>query len=528
MQVCIRIWEIIFCITSKHMTKKRPISEAFVDEHDDYSSDFEDEEEIRHLEQQEHTLQEDNVTRKHQHDHEYTKNKEEEGQCREGLHDEGKHDGKPSDDDDLSDEEQVQNGQHTSNGEFEQDPITGLPITRTQKELDKALNQKIEFIHMPKQRKPRLSFSDTEHQSYLRGHQKLESETRKKYFASERYRPLANPEMFTGNRNYYLFYEKEEREFMKLETRNMYPLLMGSHLVDKRDRYREKHDFTTEDDKIPSESSTFWSVSEKNLFFESLARFSIHRVDLIKEQLKDKSVSEIMAYYNLLKMETTRYKSNPKKRQKLVSMSQIPISYEMSEEFVQFEESQAMLMQRCDTHFYNRRGRSERKLNFDNEELIDFEKLSDMLKISNMMLPGKLDYGENINEDNIEFSEQSKVNALQFPLETKIILTNLAVNFTKRLILNSVLKSVSEKGLKRSDSKSNNFYQTTISAQHIGSAIQQLDEQNFHTKPIWCRISDQLIKSKTQVIDEDGSEVKVSKLTVKLKTPLFQAWSKAL
>ncbi|GME73746.1 unnamed protein product [Ambrosiozyma monospora] len=313
---------------------------------------------------------------------------------------------------------------------------------------------------------------------------------------------------------------------MKLETRNMYPLLMGSHLIDPRDRYREKHDSLAEDYKVPSESSTFWTVSEKNLFFESLARFSIHRVDLIKEQLKDKSVIEIMAYYNLLKQETVRYKSNPRKRQKLLSMGQIPISYEMSEEFIQFEESQARLMQRCDTHFYNRRGRSERKLNFDNENLIDFDKLMDMLKISNMS-QGKLCDEENFNDDDIEPSKQGKANALRFPLETRIILTNLAVNFTKRLILNSVLKSVSEKGLKRSDPKSNRSYQATISAQHIGSAVLQLDEQKFYTKPIWCRISDQLIKSEKQVIDEDGSEIKVSKLTAKMKTPLFQAWSKA-
>lgn len=117
---------------------------------------------------------------------------------------------------------------------------------------------------------------------------------------------------------------------------------------------------------------TLWSAHEKEVFFSLLARYSIHQLDLIVDQLPSKSTIEVLNYYYLLKNELkvlkNKFRGSPshvhkckvimnhnqqpilhdykikKSYNSLCSMKHIPIAYEMSERFIDMEEIQAKLL----------------------------------------------------------------------------------------------------------------------------------------------------------------------------------------
>lgn len=93
---------------------------------------------------------------------------------------------------------------------------------------------------------------------------------------------------------------------------------------------------------------TVWTPGEKNAFFGALARYLIHRPELIHAHVPTKLEMEIINYYRILKADAARMKASSKTFHKLISMPEVPIAYEMSEEFVALEEAQARFMQRRD------------------------------------------------------------------------------------------------------------------------------------------------------------------------------------
>lgn len=117
---------------------------------------------------------------------------------------------------------------------------------------------------------------------------------------------------------------------------------------------------------------TFWNAQEKEVFFTWLARVSIHRAELIVEQLPNKSLVEVLNYYHVLRRDLLRLKRKVgpartqhhkvtirmnshqqpfihtytvlKTHDQLVSMKDLPIAYEMSPRFIAMEEVQAALL----------------------------------------------------------------------------------------------------------------------------------------------------------------------------------------
>lgn len=106
-----------------------------------------------------------------------------------------------------------------------------------------------------------------------------------------------------------------------------------------------------------------WTSREKNAFFNSLSRHSIHQVDNIQEEVETKTVLEIYNYYEVLKSQLKAYKLRRKIKNKdmklhglrhkyyyrephlkLLSYQQMPFAYEMSPKFVHMEEIQARLI----------------------------------------------------------------------------------------------------------------------------------------------------------------------------------------
>lgn len=117
---------------------------------------------------------------------------------------------------------------------------------------------------------------------------------------------------------------------------------------------------------------SWWSADEKETFFRCLARYSIHRVSEWCHELFNKSETEILMYYNLLQKELSRVKRKnhfkvsfedylPNETAELIlvphiyetdyyfkgsSYASLPIAYELTEEWIKYEEEQASLLAR--------------------------------------------------------------------------------------------------------------------------------------------------------------------------------------
>ncbi|CAN3371904.1 hypothetical protein DIURU_004617 [Diutina rugosa] len=109
---------------------------------------------------------------------------------------------------------------------------------------------------------------------------------------------------------------------------------------------------------------SLWSPQEKDKFYRLLERYSIHRIDMIAEQLPSKSAEEIMVYYNVLRKSLQRAKRKGRRQEypytvtkrrktkhlkgysasELVTYDEMPIAYEMSEGYLIFEDIQSKRM----------------------------------------------------------------------------------------------------------------------------------------------------------------------------------------
>lgn len=120
-------------------------------------------------------------------------------------------------------------------------------------------------------------------------------------------------------------------------------------------------------------SGTYWTADEKEIFFSCLARFTIHRIEDFLDHLPSKSTGEILAYYELLKRELRDQQICETHSVHIIEDQQdptrllrheydivtipggidqrnIPIAYEMSDEWVEYEEEQSI-------HIADRQGR---------------------------------------------------------------------------------------------------------------------------------------------------------------------------
>ncbi|ODQ80205.1 hypothetical protein BABINDRAFT_7675 [Babjeviella inositovora NRRL Y-12698] len=168
---------------------------------------------------------------------------------------------------------------------------------------------------------------------------------------------------FKGNTNYVQLYNKAVKEFFDYSSPsflfdgNAKPLARSRISVAgdldymellKRDRMSPEEGSEDEDEEGDSDgggaAGTVWTGSEKETFFNCLGKYSIHRLDQIKLQLPKKTDLEILNYYYLLKNEMNSLKHRSKTFRKLVKIDEMPIAYEMSNHFIDMEESQAYLM----------------------------------------------------------------------------------------------------------------------------------------------------------------------------------------
>lgn len=169
--------------------------------------------------------------------------------------------------------------------------------------------------------------------------------------------PLNSNRIFKGNQNYLDFYNREVKRFFSRDINENSKLSTSKINASGKVIYKA-------DENYEENYGTIWSGVEKEIFFQCLTRNSINRIDLIKDRLPDKSEVEILNYYNILKKELKRQKLREGKRKKfklrygekdviqsyvkhskkLVSYSKLPIAFEISPYFIQFEEVQSSLI----------------------------------------------------------------------------------------------------------------------------------------------------------------------------------------
>lgn len=216
-----------------------------------------------------------------------------------------------------------------------------------------------------------------------------------------------------------------------------------------------------------------WTPKEKHFFFVSLAKYSIHQISIIKSFLPKKSTIEIMNYYNLLKKELIRYKSKKKLKnytynlnnkiiktkffnfyRKLLKYDDMPIAYEMSENFIKYEEIQSDLI------FLKERTRindENRHFNIQFKEYINISdsneqknevssNLSDPLQndlktifnLNNFYELSKnyLDYDESCVKKNLKLKIPS------FHLKSLVFFEELTILFVKKLVYALIKKKL--------------------------------------------------------------------------------------
>lgn len=155
---------------------------------------------------------------------------------------------------------------------------------------------------------------------------------------------------------------------------------------------------------------SYWTAEEKEIFFNCLARYTIHKADEFEPYLPNKSPAEIYAYYTLLRKELKALKQNEFINDNSIEShvavevtyigvrySDLPIAYEIDEDTLEYEEDQSVELGNTEQVLFSKRA-SKRATIFneytmpkDSEDssLLENEALQDLAKIyrGNQLFP---------------------------------------------------------------------------------------------------------------------------------------------
>lgn len=194
-----------------------------------------------------------------------------------------------------------------------------------------------------------------------------------------------------------------------------------------------------------TKNSLKWTAEEKDVFYEALARYSINRVDEISVLLPNKSTADVMNLYDALRKELKRYKSDNSLKRKLIPYDDLPISYEMSEEYIEIEEKFANSIEQLDEEKSNTLPAEYNDVYYDAmesrcNELFDFTHLKKISKILNDLENVKREeFHANDNDPpNDEIQSNYIVDNAMFDLY------NIVKDFTFELIQRLLIKKVNK------------------------------------------------------------------------------------
>ncbi|CAK9442241.1 uncharacterized protein LODBEIA_P59840 [Lodderomyces beijingensis] len=214
--------------------------------------------------------------------------------------------------------------------------------------------------------------------------------------------------------------------------------------------------YSIDDDSRPGQ---VWTVWDKEMFFNLLARYSIHQVDLIASQMA-KNELEVLTYYNLLKSQLKKLKngewkqhaegSKPslkKRRRGLVKYEDMPIAYEMSPFFVKYEDEQSEAV--------------EKRLDEDRMEKL--EEMGEEEYIRQLTRTGMDEASAVIDRTDLDVDDQSFA-----------MLENLVRDVTRRILLDVIVTDLKQEVGFGADGKSLKAHNAITVAQ-IRASYQRLE-----------------------------------------------------
>lgn len=285
---------------------------------------------------------------------------------------------------------------------------------------------------------------------------------------------------FKGDWNFVELYNEHVEDFFSMKyaeipKRRCKRSLQDSKITTERAYYRPQKILRVEEedpdylDQVKREEAEFhelsvgtlWTGEEKEVFFKCLARFTIHRVDEFLQYLPHKSIGEIIAYYELLERELRSYRSQQSHTVQIkdkslhdskvlrhkydivtvpggISHTDLPIAYEMSEEWIDFEEDQSILIADRERRLDIDRGKQETKLMKEyvgkkrGEETPNEDSSTPLIDVNNAFKVGKIYRGNQIT------MIQDRKQAPRLLFQSLVYLEEITYLVTKRIIASLV------------------------------------------------------------------------------------------
>ncbi|QLG70893.1 hypothetical protein HG535_0A08390 [Zygotorulaspora mrakii] len=300
-------------------------------------------------------------------------------------------------------------------------------------------------------------------------------------------------------------YEDEQEDQHEYEHETSYS--------DERDMKREIQSF-----------GSFWTASEKAVFFHFLARYSIHKLDEWRGKLPYKSKFEILTYFEVLKNNLAELKrSRMKTFGGILSRMDLPIAYEVDECFLSFDENMShTIRSELEPH-----AASTEQDNEDDEQMISFQNwnkrwkslyskanVEEILPMSNNPLP--------LSEKAMAFLVECCKNYAR-----KLVWATILIDFEKKSIFKDAIFGAHPSTISDDDDLVVSHSQKTkisphiVTEDHVSKAISYMKMDGKYAPTLADTVLQTLDKFELKY-DNEGKLFKNNKVTMSLLPSLLQ------
>lgn len=276
-----------------------------------------------------------------------------------------------------------------------------------------------------------------------------------------------------NKKHYRAFFNNELKLFLEYKIQSKESLLRTTFISPEGSIFG--------DSKKASFVGTKWTVLEKEVFFEFLARYGIGQIELIQEKIGTKSILEIWKYYELLKTTTEKYKRRKSKFLQLVRYDEIPQAIEMDEPWIRIEEDLAA------SFMGNEHDDDVENPVDDEDELINGEALATICDFFQM---------DHLTSQPVKFSNSDYVN---FKELAKDVIKSIIMTIIKNKVFNS------DRNLKKIESFQDKLVIESIQENEVLEAFRQILPNRSSTmynylRKIHDRLDFKISNEKNQIV----------------------------
>ncbi|QLQ82350.1 hypothetical protein HG537_0H01110 [Torulaspora globosa] len=266
---------------------------------------------------------------------------------------------------------------------------------------------------------------------------------------------------------------------------------------------------------------SFWSVSEKIMFFHCLSRYSIHGLDEWRDRIPTKSKFEILVYYKVLRENLNRLKKIGGNFRRILSRAELPIAYEMDEFYISLEERMsARVRLETDTPATDPDDGGNGLISFENwnkrwRPIYSKTRIEELTPACYLPLPFSQDAIDFLTKRCIEYTRRVLTTAILTDMEKVSIPTALfrgqqeEANTDDRTIVFSNPKK---------------YFPHVVTKESILNAVYLLRQEGFNAPTLPETILNTINKFELQH-DEDGRLFRTKSLTTSLVPSLLETFS---